>query len=44
MITCWNGILADWSDAEVAELIAMLQRLRRTMEEKMAEESDPCAA
>jgi DNA-binding MarR family transcriptional regulator len=44
VITCWNGILADWSDAEVFELIAMLQRLRRTMEEKMAEESDPCAA
>ena len=44
VIACWNGILADWSDGEVADLIAMLQRLRGTMEEKMGEESDPCAA
>ncbi|MCD2316664.1 MarR family transcriptional regulator [Sphingomonas sp. IC-11] len=44
VIACWNGMLAGWSDAEVADLIATLQRLRRTMEEKMAEESDPCAA
>ena len=39
VIACWNGFLADWSDADVANLIAMLQRLRRTMEE-----SDTCAA
>ncbi|WBH15379.1 MarR family winged helix-turn-helix transcriptional regulator [Sphingomonas radiodurans] len=38
VIACWNGFLADWSDAEVADLIATLQRLRHTME------SDPCAA
>lgn len=44
VIACWNGFLADWSDADVAEMIAMLQRLRHTMEEKMAEESDACAA
>lgn len=39
VITCWNGFLADWSDAEVADLVATLQRLRRTMED-----SDACAA
>lgn len=39
VIDCWNGFLADWSDAEVADLIATLQRLRRTMEESAA-----CAA
>lgn len=39
VIACWNGILADWSDREVADLIATLQRLRRAMEE-----SDACAA
>lgn len=44
VIDCWNGFLADWSEAEVADLIATLQRLRQTMEDKMAEESDSCAA
>lgn len=44
VINCWNGFLADWSDAQIAEMIAVLQRLRTTMEEKMAEDSDPCAA
>lgn len=39
VIACWNGFLADWSDAEVKELVSVLQRLRRTMEE-----SDACAA
>jgi DNA-binding MarR family transcriptional regulator len=39
VIACWNGFLADWSDTEVTDLIAMLQRLRRTMED-----SDACAA
>lgn len=39
VIACWNGFLADWSDQDVGDLIAMLQRLRRTMEE-----SDACAA
>ena len=39
VIACWNGFLADWSDAEVADLITTLQRLRRTMED-----SDACAA
>ncbi len=38
VIACWNGFLADWSDTEVEELVTMLQRLRRTMEE-----SDACA-
>ena len=39
VIACWNGFLADWSEKEVGDLIATLQRLRRTMEE-----SDACAA
>jgi DNA-binding MarR family transcriptional regulator len=39
VIACWNGFLADWSDAQVEELVTTLQRLRRTMEE-----SDACAA
>ena len=32
VIACWNGFLADWTDQEIADLIAILQRLRRTME------------
>jgi DNA-binding MarR family transcriptional regulator len=32
VIDCWNGWLADWSDDEVAGLIAQLQRLHRTLE------------
>lgn len=39
VIACWNGFLVDWTDAQVEELVTMLQRLRRTMEE-----SDACAA
>ena len=39
VVACWNGFLVDWSDNEVGDLIAMLQRLRRTMEG-----SDACAA
>lgn len=43
VIDCWNGFLADWSEAEIAALIATLQRLRQTMDEKMAEEGNSCA-
>ena len=39
VIACWNGMLSDWSEQEVADLLATLQRLRRTMEA-----SDACAA
>lgn len=38
VIACWNGFLADWSEQEVADLVATLQRLRGTMED-----SDACA-
>lgn len=34
VIDCWNDLLADWSEAEVVDLVATLQRLRRTMEAK----------
>ncbi len=33
VIALWNGYLADWSDADVATLTTLLQRLRKTMEE-----------
>ena len=32
VMDAWNGWLADWPQAEVAETIATLQRLRATME------------
>ena len=32
VIACWNVFLADWSDEEIAGMIATLQRLRHTME------------
>lgn len=38
-IACWNGILADWSAEDIAQLIATLTRLRRAMET-----APPCAA
>lgn len=39
VIDCWNTWLADWSDHEIATLIAQLQRLRATLES-----ASPCAA
>lgn len=31
IIRCWNNWLADWPDAEIEKLIAMLQRLETTL-------------
>jgi DNA-binding MarR family transcriptional regulator len=39
VIDCWNAWLGDWSDAEIAQLIAQLQKLRTTLESV-----PPCAA
>lgn len=39
LIDCWNAWLAGWDDAEVATLVAQLQKLRGSLEE-----SAPCAA
>lgn len=33
-IACWNDILSDWADEDVAALIAQLSRLHHTMEAK----------
>lgn len=37
-IDLWNGLLADWTEPEIATLIAGLARLRNTLE------ANPCAA
>lgn len=39
VVACWNHYLADWNDADIAGLLATLQRLRRSIEE-----ADACAA
>lgn len=31
-IACWNALLAEWSDADIAAMLATLGRLRTTME------------
>ena len=32
VVACWNAWLSDWSDAEVHSLIALLQKLRGTLD------------
>jgi len=39
VVACWNDWLADWPDAEVDTLIALLQKLRATL----AATGTPCA-
>lgn len=36
VIDCWNGLLDDWQPEEVTRLIAMLGRLRDTLEQEEA--------
>lgn len=43
VVDLWNGWLADWEAADVAQLISYLQRLRTTLETALAEGDDACA-
>lgn len=38
VIEAWNGWMSDWEHRDVAETIALLQRLRATLERKTAEQ------
>jgi DNA-binding MarR family transcriptional regulator len=41
VVDLWNGWLADWDPADIAQLIGYLQRVRRTLE--TATEESACA-
>jgi len=43
VVDLWNGWLADWEPADVAQLINYLQRLRTTLETASVEGDETCA-